>query len=97
MGKINVECKNIENLEVKPKVVDELEKGEVVGHRLVSTIKFDVEGHPGKLSEVLFTMAHGDIVNVNFSSPQLVLEDVIDGAGKKSKLNKDTGELMPTS
>jgi len=74
MPEIKVKISSIEKLETKTKVEDELEKGEVVGRRLVTTIKFETECNPSELTPVLYAMAAGHRVDISFSSPQLGLD-----------------------
>jgi hypothetical protein len=42
-------------------------------------------------------LAAGNQVDVVFNTAQGVLTTILDSSGKKTKLDKNTGELMPAS
>jgi hypothetical protein len=89
--------KQVKNPVIKSKIVETKEDGVVVDRELVTTVSFDYTGSPAKLSDVLYTLTAGNQVDVVFNTAQGVLATVLDSSGKKTKLDKNTGELMPAS
>jgi putative NADH-flavin reductase len=97
VGQINEIIKDVSNPTTKTKLVELKEDGEVVDRTLVTTVSFDYEGTPGNMDKVLWALKNGQRVDIAFSSPQGTFESVLDSTGKKSKLNKETGELVESS
>jgi len=61
-------------LEVKGKIVEDKEKGEVIDRDIITSVTLEYTGTPGKLDNVLHTLRAGHAVDVTFSSPQLSLD-----------------------
>ncbi len=75
MADLKATVGDIEGLEVRTKVVEEKEDGNVVDHHLMTTIKFDIEDmEPNSLSLVLWAMKAGKAISVTFHNPQAVLD-----------------------
>ena len=79
---ITVNCKLIQKLEVKAKIVEEKQDGDVIDTYPVTTVRFEVRGTPGQFDEMLSAMAAGHAVNAGFNSPQLGFEAVLKDATK---------------
>jgi hypothetical protein len=77
---IRTECSNIEKLEVKAKIIEEKEKGEVVDRYPVTVVKFQVRGTPGEFDKLLQAVANDHAVNAVFDSAQLGFD--LEPAGK---------------
>ena len=60
---IEIHAKDIENLEIKTKIVEEKAEGVVVRKRLITNIKLDAETTPGKFDPVLKALKAGYRVN----------------------------------
>ena len=58
-------------MEVKSKIVEDKEKGEVIDRDIVTSVTVEFIGTPGKLDNVLHTLRAGHAVDVTFSRPQL--------------------------
>lgn len=61
-------------LEVKTKIVEEKEKGEVIDREIITSVTLEYVGPPGKMDDVLHTLRAGHRVDVAFSSPQQKLD-----------------------
>jgi len=72
MAKVEVKVQTTK-LEVKGKIVEDKEKGEVIDRDIVTSVTLEYIGVPGKLDDVLHTLRAGHAVDVTFSSPQLSL------------------------
>lgn len=73
MAEVNVKVQTTK-LELKSKIVEEKgEGGMVVDRDIVTEVKVEYVGIPGKLDDVLHTLRAGHAVDVTFSSPQLSL------------------------
>jgi hypothetical protein len=70
----------IDKMEAKVKIVEEKAEGAVVDRHLITEVKFEYEGTPAKLDEILYTLRGGHAVDVSFSSPQQSL-----GLGEEAK------------
>jgi hypothetical protein len=81
--KIEFECKGIQNLEVKAKIEEVKEKGEVIDTYPVTTVKFEIRGTPGQFDDLLTAISAGLPVNAAFGSPQLKFDNVLDEAISK--------------
>lgn len=76
MAKLEVKVKT-NKMELKSKIVEEKGEGGVVVDRdIVTEVKVEYIGVPGKLDGVLHTLRAGHEVNVTFGSPQLTLDEV---------------------
>ena len=61
-------------LEVKTKIVEEKEKGEVIDRDLITSVTLEYVGPGGKMDDVMHTLRAGHPVDVTFSSPQQKLD-----------------------
>jgi hypothetical protein len=74
----------ISNPTVKTKIVETKNKdGDVEDRELVTTVSFDYTGSPAAMSNVLWTLTAGNVVNVSFTSPQGVMKDIIEKQTKE--------------
>ena len=73
MSKVEVKVKT-NKVELKSKIVEDKEKGEVIDRDIVTAVTVEYVGTPGKLDSVLHTLRAGHEVNVTFSSPQQSLD-----------------------
>jgi len=73
MAKVEVKVKT-NKVELKSKIVEDKEKGEVIDRDIVTAVTVEYVGTPGKLDGVLHTLRAGHEVNVTFSSPQQSLD-----------------------
>lgn len=73
MPEINVNIKGIEKMEVKAKIVEDREEGQVVDKRVVTAVKFEFDGTPMMLNQVLLALANDHEVAVCFQSPQSIM------------------------
>ena len=74
MAKLEVKVKT-NKVETKSKIVEEKGEGGVVVDRdIVTEVKVEYVGVPGKLDDVMYTLRAGHEVNVTFSSPQQTLD-----------------------
>jgi hypothetical protein len=80
---IRTECKNIEKLEVKAKIVEEVEKGEVIDRYPVTVVKFEVRGTPGDFDKLLLAVAHQHSINAVFDSAQLAFDSITFKSGDR--------------
>ncbi len=69
----------INTMTVKTKIVED-KHGD---RELITTVSFDYTGSPAVMSNVLWTLTHGDRVDVSFSSQQGIMMDVL-GKQKES-------------
>lgn len=84
MPEIKVEIKEIQKLELKAKIVEEKEEGEIVDRRVVTAVKFEYDGTPLMLNQVLLALANGHRVSAAFHSPQSIMS-----------MNENTEEKEP--
>lgn len=70
----------IDKMEAKVKIVEEKAEGAVIDRHLITEVKFEYEGTPAKLDEILYTLRGGHAVDVRFGSPQQSL-----GLGEEAK------------
>jgi hypothetical protein len=73
MPEIKVKTPGIDKLELKAKVMEEKENGQVVDRHVVTSVKFEYEGTPLLMNQVLMAIASEHEVNVTFSSPQSIM------------------------
>lgn len=74
MAKLEVKVKT-NKLETKSKIVEEKGEGGVVVDRdIITEVKIEYVGVPGKLDDVMHTLRADHEVNVTFSSPQQSLD-----------------------
>ena len=73
MPEIRAKLDNIRNVELKAKVVDVKDQPS----KIVTAVKFEYEGEPSAMEEILMLEAQGHPVNAEIFSPQaaMVLED----------------------
>jgi len=88
MAEVNVKVQT-EKMEVKSKIVEEKgEGGVVVDRHIITEVKVEYEGTPGKLDDILYTLRSGHDVDVTFSSPQLSL-----GLDESERKKKEPAEV----
>lgn len=92
---IHAKARGIQNLQIKAKLVEEKDKGDVVDCHIVTAVSFECEGcAPGEFDNVLRALREGQVINAAFASPQLGLDDAnvtLSGGGQEVSM---TGEEL---
>ena len=73
MPEIKVTINNIEKLELRSRIAEEVEKGEVVDRRVITSVKFEYDGTPMMMNQVLLALANDHQVTAKFESPQAIM------------------------
>jgi len=68
-GEIRASLKNIRNVEVKSKVAETKD----LPPKVVTAVRFEFDGEPSLVQEILLLEAQGKPVNAELYSPQLAL------------------------
>jgi len=66
MSEIRADLENIRNVEVKSKVVSAKNESP----KVVTAVKFEFDGEPSKVEEILLLEAQGRPINADLYSPQ---------------------------
>jgi len=70
MAELKVELKNIRNVVIKSKVVAVKDQDP----KVVTAVKFEYDGEPSEIEQVLMLEAQNQPIDVTMNTPQLALE-----------------------